>query len=53
MLDNMVAAFRFMGREGVVVDGQYTIKDILKGDLDKTRLMVHAIQQWAASARSQ
>ncbi|SAL99371.1 hypothetical protein [Absidia glauca] len=53
MLDNMVAAFRFMGREGVVVDGQYTIKDILDGDLGKTRLMVHAIQQWAANTRSQ
>jgi hypothetical protein len=26
MLDNIVAAFKFMGREGVVVDGRYTIK---------------------------
>lgn len=26
MLDNLVAAFRFMGREGVQVDGSYTIK---------------------------
>lgn len=52
MLDNMVAAFRFMGREGVAVDGQYTIKDILNGDPDKIRLMVHAIQQWA-NTRSQ
>lgn len=25
-LDNIVAAFKFMGREGVVVDGKYTIK---------------------------
>jgi hypothetical protein len=26
MLDNIVAAFKFMGREGVEVDGRYTIK---------------------------
>jgi hypothetical protein len=26
MLDNIVAAFKFMGREGVVVDGRYNIK---------------------------
>lgn len=26
MLDDIVAAFRFMGREGVAVDGSYTIK---------------------------
>lgn len=26
MLDNIVAAFKFMGREGVIVDGRYTIK---------------------------
>jgi hypothetical protein len=26
VLDNIVAAFKFMGREGVVVDGRYTIK---------------------------
>jgi hypothetical protein len=26
LLDNIVAAFKFMGREGVVVDGRYTIK---------------------------
>ncbi|KAL0082908.1 hypothetical protein J3Q64DRAFT_1642260 [Phycomyces blakesleeanus] len=26
MLDKIVAAFKFMGREGVVVDGRYTIK---------------------------
>lgn len=26
MLDNIVAAFKFMGREGVVVDGRYTVK---------------------------
>ncbi|CAO3600571.1 unnamed protein product [Absidia cylindrospora] len=26
VLDNIVAAFKFMGKEGVVVDGRYTIK---------------------------
>lgn len=26
ILDTLVAAFKFMGREGVVIDGQYTIK---------------------------
>lgn len=33
MLDNIVAAFKFMGREGVVVDGRYTIKG--KGKIKK------------------
>ena len=28
MLDTIVAAFKFMGREGVDVDGQFTIKGI-------------------------
>lgn len=32
MLDNIVAAFKFMGREGVEVDGRYTIKGNLQRD---------------------
>ena len=31
MLDNIVAAFKFMGREGVVVDGRCTIRTYLAG----------------------
>lgn len=37
MLDNIVAAFKFMGREGVEVDGRYTIKGN-KGTEKKKRM---------------
>ncbi|ORX54021.1 PH-domain-containing protein [Hesseltinella vesiculosa] len=47
VLDNIVAAFKFMGREGVVVDGRYTIKDIFGGHEDKIMDMVDAIKMWA------
>ncbi|CAO3597691.1 unnamed protein product [Absidia cylindrospora] len=47
ILDNIVAAFKFMGREGVVVDGRYTIKDIFGGQEDKILDMVDAIKMWA------
>ncbi|ORY93998.1 hypothetical protein BCR43DRAFT_461404 [Syncephalastrum racemosum] len=47
MLDNLVAAFRFMGREGVQVDGSYTIKDVFNGNQDKILLMLDAIKAWA------
>ncbi|KAI9493594.1 hypothetical protein BDB00DRAFT_938929 [Zychaea mexicana] len=46
MLDNIVAAFKFMGREGVVVDGRYTIKDIFGGDEEKIMDMLDAIMDW-------
>lgn len=46
-LDNIVAAFKFMGREGVVVDGKYTIKDVFAGDQDKIMDMLDAIIDWA------
>ncbi|KAI9265013.1 hypothetical protein BDA99DRAFT_40656 [Phascolomyces articulosus] len=46
MLDNIVAAFKFMGREGVVVDGRYTIKDIFGGDEEKIMDMLDAIMEW-------
>jgi hypothetical protein len=38
MLDNIVAAFKFMGREGVEVDGRYTIK----GKIFRLRVTFHA-----------
>ncbi|KAI8344477.1 hypothetical protein BC941DRAFT_10661 [Chlamydoabsidia padenii] len=47
VLDNIVAAFKFMGKEGVVVDGRYTIKDIFGGHEDKIVDMVDAIKLWA------
>ncbi|ORZ13651.1 hypothetical protein BCR42DRAFT_377969 [Absidia repens] len=47
ILDNIVAAFKFMGREGVVVDGRYTIKDIFGGQEDKILDMMDAIKMWA------
>ncbi|KAI9323175.1 hypothetical protein BX666DRAFT_1884019 [Dichotomocladium elegans] len=46
-LDNMVAAFKFMGREGVVVDGNYTIKDVFSGDEEKIMNMLDAIISWS------
>ncbi|KAG2173199.1 hypothetical protein INT43_004573 [Umbelopsis isabellina] len=47
MLDNIVAAFKFMGREGVVVDGRYTIKDVFGGNEAKIMEMLDAIRVWA------
>ncbi|KAH8552505.1 hypothetical protein BGW37DRAFT_424072, partial [Umbelopsis sp. PMI_123] len=47
MLDNIVAAFKFMGREGVVVDGRYTIKDVFGGNEAKIMEMLDAIRAWA------
>ncbi|KAI9246460.1 hypothetical protein BDA99DRAFT_526911 [Phascolomyces articulosus] len=49
MLDTIVAAFKFMGREGVEVDGQYTIKDVFAGDEDKIMNMIDAIKTWSAT----
>ncbi|KAI8096342.1 uncharacterized protein BX664DRAFT_323710 [Halteromyces radiatus] len=45
-LENIVAAFKFMGREGIAIEN-YTIKDIFDGDVVKVRVMVTAIQAWA------
>ncbi|KAI8638759.1 hypothetical protein BD408DRAFT_422512 [Parasitella parasitica] len=47
MLDNIVAAFKFMGREGVEVDGRYTIKDVFGGNEEKIITMLDAIKAWA------
>ncbi|CEP17308.1 hypothetical protein [Parasitella parasitica] len=47
MLDNIVAAFKFMGREGVQVDGRYTIKDVFGGNEEKIITMLDAIKAWA------
>ncbi|KAI8988214.1 hypothetical protein BDF20DRAFT_311967 [Mycotypha africana] len=47
MLDNIVAAFKFMGREGVEVDGRYTIKDVFGGNEPKIITMLEAIKSWA------
>ncbi|KAI9281758.1 hypothetical protein BC943DRAFT_354403 [Umbelopsis sp. AD052] len=47
MLDNIVAAFKFMGREGVVVDGRYTIKDVFGGNEVKIMEMLDAIRAWS------
>ncbi|EIE76957.1 hypothetical protein RO3G_01661 [Rhizopus delemar RA 99-880] len=47
MLDNIVAAFKFMGREGVDVDGRYTIKDVFGGNEEKIMTMLDAIKDWA------
>ncbi|KAF7730053.1 polar growth protein [Apophysomyces ossiformis] len=47
MLDNIVAAFKFMGREGVVVDGRYTIKDVFGGNETKIMEMLKAIRTWS------
>ncbi|KAI7872834.1 hypothetical protein BDF14DRAFT_1716364 [Spinellus fusiger] len=47
MLDTIVAAFKFMGREGVVVDGRYTIKDVFSGNEEKIMEMMDAIHLWS------
>ncbi|KAG0167078.1 polar growth protein [Apophysomyces sp. BC1034] len=47
MLDNIVAAFKFMGREGIEVDGQYTIKDVFGGNEAKIMGMLDAIRAWS------
>ncbi|KAI7889824.1 uncharacterized protein EV154DRAFT_445700 [Mucor mucedo] len=47
MLDNIVSAFKFMGREGVEVDGRYTIKDVFGGNEAKIITMLDAIKVWA------
>lgn len=48
MLDTIVAAFKFMGREGVQVNGEFTIKDVFAGDVSKITKMLDAIQDWSA-----
>ncbi|KAI9305573.1 hypothetical protein BJ944DRAFT_200818 [Cunninghamella echinulata] len=47
MLDCLVASFKFMGREGVLVDGRYTIKDIFSGNESKIIEMLRTIKDWA------
>ncbi|KAI8883186.1 hypothetical protein K501DRAFT_219836 [Backusella circina FSU 941] len=47
MLDNIVAAFKFMGREGVEVDGEYTIKDIFSGNEVKIIAMLDSLKTWS------
>ncbi|CDH61535.1 related to boi1-bem1 protein-binding protein [Lichtheimia corymbifera JMRC:FSU:9682] len=47
MLDNIVAAFKFMGREGVQVDGRYSIKDVFGGNEPKIKEMLDAIRAWS------
>ncbi|KAI8382991.1 hypothetical protein BD560DRAFT_385732 [Blakeslea trispora] len=47
MLDNIVAAFKFMGREGVEVDGRYTLKDVFSANESKIIVMLEAIKIWA------
>ncbi|KAG2220772.1 hypothetical protein INT45_012265 [Circinella minor] len=49
MLDTIVAAFKFMGREGVEVDGRFTIKDVFSGEEDKIMNMIDAIKTWSAT----
>ncbi|KAI9498401.1 hypothetical protein BDB00DRAFT_447296 [Zychaea mexicana] len=46
-LDTIVAAFRFMGRVGITVDGSFTIKDVFGGDETKVMVMLEAIKDWA------
>ncbi|CAO3611781.1 unnamed protein product [Cunninghamella blakesleeana] len=47
VLDSIVNAFKFMGVNGVVVNGNYTIKDIFGGNEEKIMDMVDAIKTWA------
>jgi hypothetical protein len=45
MLDNIVAAFKFMGREGVEVDGRYTIKGKIR-EMRRVDSIVHCRCVW-------
>ncbi|CAO3642457.1 unnamed protein product [Cunninghamella echinulata] len=47
VLDSIVSAFKFMGVNGVVVNGNYTIKDVFGGNEEKILDMVDAIKTWA------
>ncbi|KAI9491726.1 hypothetical protein BDB00DRAFT_912561 [Zychaea mexicana] len=53
ILDNIVAAFKFMGREGVEVDGRYTIKDVFGGNEPKIKEMLDAIKMWSDTAHNE
>ena len=52
MLDNIVAAFKFMGREGVEVDGRYTIKGKLGGLNINIRCLLISIDRCVWSKRT-
>ncbi|KAI8368099.1 uncharacterized protein BYT42DRAFT_585272 [Radiomyces spectabilis] len=45
MLDNIVAAFKFMNREGVDVERRFTIKDIFGGNEEKIMDMLKSIRE--------
>ncbi|OAD79264.1 hypothetical protein PHYBLDRAFT_179049 [Phycomyces blakesleeanus NRRL 1555(-)] len=49
MLDKIVAAFKFMSREGVDIEGRFTIKDIFGGNEQKIVDMLSAIKTWVDS----
>ncbi|KAI9013899.1 hypothetical protein CLU79DRAFT_768434 [Phycomyces nitens] len=49
MLDTIVAAFKFMSREGVDIEGNFTIKDIFGGNEQKILEMLSAIKTWVDS----
>lgn len=46
MLDNIVAAFKFMGREGVVVDGRFTIKGMLLLQRERQRYSLFLFKRY-------
>ncbi|OZJ04839.1 hypothetical protein BZG36_02328 [Bifiguratus adelaidae] len=52
MLDLVVAAFKFMGRQGVQVDGRFTIKDVFSGNEARIMDMLDAIRSWADSLKT-
>ncbi|KAL0097525.1 hypothetical protein J3Q64DRAFT_1632272 [Phycomyces blakesleeanus] len=47
--DKIVAAFKFMSREGVDIEGRFTIKDIFGGNEQKIVDMLSAIKTWVDS----
>ncbi|KAL1915163.1 uncharacterized protein VTP21DRAFT_7644 [Calcarisporiella thermophila] len=46
MLENIVAAFRFMDKQGVVRDGWFSVKDVFGGKEDKIIEMLDSIRRW-------
>ncbi|KAI9314135.1 hypothetical protein BX666DRAFT_1970688 [Dichotomocladium elegans] len=51
MLETIVAAFKFMSREGIDVEGRITIKDVFGGNEPKLKEMLDIIRLWADSLK--
>ena len=46
-MDRIIAAFKFMSREGIEIDSILTVRDVLNGDVEKIMFMLDAIKYWS------